>query len=74
MQEVEQHWEKRLRDGMTACERKFAEEATEWERRLRDTDTAWQTKVMELEQLWRKWLLMETPVACRSCIVAHMKL
>ena len=52
---MEQHWEKRLRDGMTACERKFAEEAMEWERRIRDTDGAWQAKVVELEQLWRKW-------------------
>lgn len=56
LQEVEQHWEKRLRDGMTACERKFAEEAMGWERRIRETDAAWQAKVVELEQLWREWL------------------
>jgi hypothetical protein len=53
-QEVEQHWEKRLRDGMNACERKFGEEATEWERRLRDTDLGWQAKLAELEALWRE--------------------
>ncbi len=51
---MEQHWEKRLRDGMAACERKFGEEVAEWDRRLRDNDTAWQAKVTELEGLWRE--------------------
>ena len=34
--EVEQHWEKRLRDGMAACERKFTEEYGEsvWGERM----------------------------------------
>lgn len=51
-QEVELHWEKRLRDGMAACERKFSEESREWERRLADCDAGWQAKVAELENLW----------------------
>lgn len=51
-QEVELHWEKRLRDGMAACERKFSEESRTWERRLAECEQGWVSKLAEMEALW----------------------
>ncbi|GAX75307.1 hypothetical protein CEUSTIGMA_g2752.t1 [Chlamydomonas eustigma] len=54
--EVKLHWEKRLKDGMMACEQKFNEEAIEWQAKLKTLDLEWQSHAAEVEHMWAKRL------------------